>query len=58
MSRTHFVYRYVTFEKLPDYLALGWVAHPALEGCHHGYYGVLAEWLCDCKLVEPKKELK
>lgn len=45
-------FRFVRHEHVYDYLRLGWhIADPA--PAHHGYYGVLLQWLCGCKLVEP-----
>lgn len=48
-------YRYVIHERVPDYLLCGWLATPALEGTHHGFYSVLMAWLCDCPTTEPTK---
>ncbi len=50
------LFRYVTNDRIPDYIRLGWIAHPSLEGTHHGTYGVLCQWLCACRLVEPVKD--
>jgi hypothetical protein len=41
-------FRYVVHADVPDYLRCGWLALPALEGTHHGYYSVLMAWLCQC----------
>jgi hypothetical protein len=48
-------HRWVIHERVPDYLRLGWMAMPSLEGAHHGYWSAHCIWLCECKLVEPRK---
>ena len=41
-------YCYARFERLQDYLALGWM--PVAElGPVHGFWSVLAVWLCECR---------
>lgn len=42
-------FRYVVHERVPDFLRCGWLATPALEGTHHGFYSVLMVWLCSCR---------
>ena len=46
-------HRYVLHHRVPDYLLLGWMAFPTLDGTHHGFWSVHCAWLCDCKPVEP-----
>lgn len=45
-------FRYVTHDRVRDYLNTGWHIAAADMG-HHGYYSVLMTWLCECKQVEP-----
>lgn len=47
------VHRFVRIERVSDYLSLGWVALPSLEGTHHGFWSVHMAWLCDCPAVDP-----
>ena len=49
MTRT---FRYVTYDRIPDYLALGWLVVADL-GHPHSQWSVLCEWLCECPCVEP-----
>lgn len=46
-------FRYVIHERVRDYLDIGWHIAAVSMG-HHGYYGVMMAWLCNCKLVEPR----
>jgi hypothetical protein len=48
--------RYVTYDDIPDYLALGWIVLPRRGWMYHDLFGGVMEWLCDCKLVEPLYE--
>jgi hypothetical protein len=48
-------HRFVIHHCVPDYLALGWMALPSLEGTGHGIYSAHCVWLCGCKLVEPSE---
>ncbi len=47
-------FRYVTHALVPDHLRCGWLATPALEGTHHGFYSVLCVWLCGCRIPSIK----
>lgn len=47
------IYRYVVHERVVEYLKLGWWIACADLG-PHGYYSVLMNWPCSCKMVEPK----
>jgi hypothetical protein len=40
-----------------EYLALGWMALPSLEGTGHGIYSAHCVWLCGCRLAEPLSSL-
>jgi hypothetical protein len=44
------VFKYVGHHDACDYLALGWLASPALEGTHHGADAVLMV-LCACPVA-------
>jgi hypothetical protein len=45
-------FRYVPWDRLPDYLALGWIPVADL-GPTHGRWSILCEWLCACECIEP-----
>jgi hypothetical protein len=42
------LYRYATFDALPDYVALGWLPVAQL-----GPWSVLVRWLCECEARIP-----
>lgn len=44
VAREH---RWAPHEKVLDYLKLGWLPLPTLEGTHHGEWSVHMVWLCD-----------
>ncbi|WBU27630.1 hypothetical protein OOZ54_13250 [Rhodopseudomonas palustris] len=46
-------HRWVRIEDVPDYLLLGWIALPTLQGTPHGEWSVHCAWLCSCPMVEP-----
>ncbi len=46
-------FRFVIFERIDDYLRLGWVISVADLHAPHGNYAMLMMWPCQCKLVEP-----
>jgi hypothetical protein len=31
-----------------DWIALGWVPLPSLDGTPHGHWSVHCVWICDC----------
>lgn len=47
------LHRWVTHERVPDYLLIGWLALPTLDGTHHGHWSAHCVWLCPCPAVEP-----
>jgi hypothetical protein len=47
------IYRYVTYDRVPTFLSLGWVVAADL-GPTHGRWSCLMRWLCECKAVVPK----
>lgn len=47
------MHRWVIHEHVPDYVLLGWMALPTLEGTGHGIYSAHCIWLCACRPVEP-----
>lgn len=51
------LHRYVLHDHVPDYLRLGWLALPTLEGTHHGCWSVHCVWLCGCRCAEPRDEV-
>ena len=53
------IVRYVPHSRVPEYLALGWIAHDSFVGTHHGEYSVLMEFpLEKGEPVEPEKDLQ
>jgi hypothetical protein len=48
-------YRYVRHHDVVAYLDCGWAIVDA-DMAHHGFYGVLMAWLCECRCVEPRPE--
>lgn len=48
-------FHFVRHPEVLDWLRVGWIARPALEGTHHGQWSALCEWLCDCTPVRPTK---
>lgn len=46
-------HRWVPFDRVHDYLRLGWLALPTLEGTGHGLWSAHCVWLCKCQPVEP-----
>ena len=48
------IHRWVIDRHVADYLRLGWMALPTLEGTSHGLYSVHCVWLCECPLAEPR----
>lgn len=41
-------HRYATFDKAMDYVRLGWMPLPTLDGTPHGRWSVHLIWLCNC----------
>jgi hypothetical protein len=39
--------RYVRFERIFDYMNMGWMVDGELPN-HHGYWSCAMIWLCDC----------
>jgi hypothetical protein len=50
-------HRWVRHHRVMDYLRLGWLALPSLDGTHHGCWSVHCIWLCNCEAVEPREIL-
>jgi hypothetical protein len=48
------VFHYTAYDRLRDWLALGWVIVMPNQITHHQHYGLVVEWLCDCKLARPR----
>ena len=48
------VLHYVIYPLIPDWLACGWQVVIPNGSMHHHHYGVVMEWLCDCKMARPK----
>lgn len=47
--------RYVSFERIADYIALGWAPDGVMPG-HHGVYGVMMSWRGEGAPVEPEAQ--
>ena len=51
------IFRFVRIPHAMDYVLLGWLPHPSLDGTRHGRWSVLFEWIdCSCgrQMKEPK----
>jgi len=48
------IFHYTTYDRLRDWLSCGWLVVPPNAPMHHHHYGVVVEWLCDCKMVRPR----
>ena len=48
------LHRWVIHPLVPDYIRLGWLALPTLEGTGHGLWAAHCVWLCGCRPVEPR----
>jgi hypothetical protein len=47
------IFRYVVHERVEEYMKIGWwIVQTDMQ--HHGYYSVLMNWPCNCKMVEPR----
>jgi len=42
------LHRLVRIPEAMDWLALGWLPLPSLDGTHHGKWSVHCVWICDC----------
>jgi hypothetical protein len=49
----HRIFHHVRYERIPDWLLAGWIVPIPNGGTHHNHYGVMMEWICDCKMVRP-----
>lgn len=45
---------YVTYDRLPAWLDCGWLIWMPNGPMHHHFYGVVVEWLCDCRMPRPQ----
>ena len=43
------LHRFVPLADAMDYVLLGWMPRPSLQGTHHGDYSVHIAWLCECR---------
>ena len=50
MTRT---FHLVRIPDVSEWLRLGWIARPSLEGTRHGEWSALCEWLCACPMARP-----
>lgn len=48
------IFHYTTYHNLRDWLDCGWQVVMPNAPMHHHHYGVVVEWLCDCKMPRPK----
>jgi hypothetical protein len=49
-------HRYCRIPHMADWLALGWLPLPSLDGTHHGDWSVHCVWICDCPAPSPLTE--
>jgi hypothetical protein len=47
------LHRFVRHEQAMDYVLLGWLPLPSLNGTHHGQWAVHLTWICGCSPVTP-----
>jgi hypothetical protein len=47
-------FHYVTHDRALDWLRCGWLVVYPNNAMHHHHYGIVVEWLCDCKMVRPR----
>jgi hypothetical protein len=50
------LFHFVRLPDVPDWLRCGWIAYPSLQGCGHGEWSALCEWLCECRAPFPNKK--
>jgi hypothetical protein len=48
------LFHYVTYDRVADWLSCGWLIVPANAPMHHHHYGLVLEWLCDCRIARPR----
>jgi hypothetical protein len=46
-------FKYVTFNNILAYMAVGWIESRHKLGGPHADYAVLMEWLCECEPRQP-----
>ncbi len=51
-ARQHWA-RTVIYERVSDYLELGWMIRNVNIGGSHSNYALLMIWPCECRMVEP-----
>ncbi len=51
----HRIFHYVTYARVPDWLACGWMVSIPNAPMYHHVYGLTLEWLCDCKMPRPQR---
>lgn len=49
------IHRWVRVTEVMDYLRLGWLALPTLDGTPHGRWSVHVCWLCECDPIKPRE---
>lgn len=47
------LHRFVSHGRAMEYVRLGWLPLPSLDGTHHGEFKVHLVWLCSCEAAEP-----
>ena len=46
---------FVRHSAADDWIMLGWLPLPDLDGTHHGDWSVLMKWCCECKPPIPRR---
>jgi hypothetical protein len=49
------IFHNVTWDRLEDWLALGWLPIFDYYRDYHANYAVMCEWLCACPMRKPNK---
>ncbi len=53
MSRDR-IFHHVNYDRALDWLRCGWMVLMPNGPMHHHHYGLVLEWICDCKMVKPR----
>jgi len=49
--------RFVIYDKIADYEQLGWMVAADNHNNYHGIWGVIMEWRCACRILEPHRSI-
>ncbi len=48
------IFHHAPLSRIADWLSCGWLVVLPNGPMHHHHYGLMLEWLCDCKPPRPK----